>query len=144
MRLTIIVPTLNEENALPATLRNVAGCAPGCELIVVDGGSTDRTREIAREFTALPLTWVDAPRGRGRQMNAGAARACGDVLLFLHADTHLPPDVEILLSTALADPRVLGGNFRLRFEPRAPLADFYTWCYNVRSEEHTSELQSRR
>jgi len=136
MLISIILPTLNEEKALPETLRNVAACAPGCEVIVVDGGSTDRTREIATGFTEMPVLWMDAPRGRGSQMNAGAARATGDVLLFLHADTHLPPDTPALIERALADSRVLGGNFRLQFVPRAPLADFYAWFYNLRSHLH--------
>lgn len=133
MQLSIIVPTLNEEKALPYTLRNLAECAPGIELIVVDGGSTDGTRDAALASGSTPVLWLDAPRGRGNQMNAGAARSTGDVLLFLHADTHLPPDTPRLVADALRDPRVLGGFFRIAFVPRAPLADFYTWCYNLRS-----------
>jgi rSAM/selenodomain-associated transferase 2 len=133
MRLSVIVPTLNEEIELPETLRNLVECAPGSEVIVVDGGSRDRTREVASGFRATPLVWVDAPRGRGSQMNAGAARATGDVLLFLHADTRLPPRTPELIARALADPRVLGGNFRIRFAPRTPLATLYAGCYNLRS-----------
>jgi len=133
MKISIIVPTLNEEKALPDTLRNIAASAPDCEVIIVDGGSTDRTRDVVREFTAIPIVWMEAPRGRGNQMNAGAARATGDVLLFLHADTHLPPDASTLIASALHLSGILGGFFRIAFVPRAPLADFYTWCYNLRS-----------
>lgn len=133
MKISIIVPTLNEEKALPDTLRNIASHAPGCEVIVVDGGSTDRTREIARNFVGIPIVWIDAPKGRGNQMNAGAAMATGDVFLFLHADTHLPPDTYALITKALRQPDVQGGFFRIAFVPRAPLADFYTWAYNLRS-----------
>jgi rSAM/selenodomain-associated transferase 2 len=133
MKISIIVPTLNEEKALPATLENIAAFAPGSEVIVVDGGSADRTRELVQAFTAIPILWLDAPRGRGNQMNAGAARATGDVLLFLHADTHLPPHAPALIANALSVSHVLGGFFRIAFVPRAPLADFYAWCYNLRS-----------
>ncbi len=133
MKISIIVPTLNEEKTLPETLQNIAGSAPHCEVIVVDGGSTDRTREAAQAFSGLPVIWLETAKGRGTQMNAGAARAAGEVLLFLHADTHLPPQAEALIEAALCDPRILGGYFRIAFVPRAPLADFYTWCYNLRS-----------
>lgn len=133
MNISIIIPVLNEEKALPATLRNVAECAPGCEVIVVDGGSQDRTREIAQTFEPVPVIWVESARGRGRQMNAGATRATGDVLLFLHADTHLPPDTPALLARALSDPRICGGNFRLQFVPRTLLTALFSGCYNLRS-----------
>jgi len=133
MKISIIVPTLNEEQALPATLQNIADCAPGCEVIVVDGGSADHTRQIVEQFKDIPIRWLSAPKGRGSQMNAGAAHATGDVLLFLHADTHLPPQTPTLIEEALNDPRTPGGFFRIGFVPRAPLADLYTWCYNLRS-----------
>ncbi|HLV80712.1 MAG TPA: TIGR04283 family arsenosugar biosynthesis glycosyltransferase [Chthonomonadaceae bacterium] len=133
MRLSIIIPTLNEERALPDTLLNVAACAPGCEVIVADGGSADRTKEIALGGILPTILWLDAPRGRGNQMNAAAARAAGDVLLFLHADSQLPPDTPRLITDALSDPRIVGGNFRIQFVPRTPLADVYTWCYNLRT-----------
>jgi glycosyltransferase involved in cell wall biosynthesis len=125
MTISIIIPTLNEEKALPATLQNIVECAPGCEVIVVDGGSADRTRDIVQEFTAMPVLWLDAPKGRGNQMNAGAARASGDVLLFLHADTCLPPQASTLIENALRPPHLLGGFFRIAFVPGAPLANFY-------------------
>lgn len=133
MKISIIVPTLNEEKALPGTLQNIAASAPDCEVIIVDGGSADRTREVVREFTAMPVVWMDAPKGRGNQMNAGAARATGDVLLFLHADTHLPPNAPLLIVNALRPPQTIGGFFRIAFVPRAPLADTYAWAYNLRS-----------
>ena len=85
--ISVVVPTLNEQEHLPATLTRVA-LAPGDELIVVDGGSTDNTVAIARQFTSYVLI---SPPGRALQMNHGARQARGDVLLFLHADTLLPP-----------------------------------------------------
>ncbi len=133
MKISIIVPTLNEEKALPATLRNIADCAPGCEVVIVDGGSTDSTRDIAAGFAELPVVLLRTPRGRGNQMNAGAAAATGDLLLFLHADTLLPSETPALIEVAMRDPRVIGGFFRIAFVPHAPLADFYALCYNLRS-----------
>jgi rSAM/selenodomain-associated transferase 2 len=133
MKLSIIIPTLNEEQALPATLCNITECAPDAEVIIVDGGSTDNTSNIVAAFKELPVLWLTSPRGRGNQMNAGATRATGDVILFLHADTQLPPETERLIEQALVNPAVIGGNFTLQFVPRAPLSDLYTWCYNARS-----------
>ena len=81
MSVSVIIPTLDEENCLAETLHNVRRHKPH-EIIVADGGSRDRTREIAAQ-----ADWfVQAPRGRARQMNEGAKRASGDVVLFLHAD----------------------------------------------------------
>lgn len=133
VRLSIIIPTLNEEQALPETLANVIMAAPGCEIIVADGGSTDGTRVVAESIAGTAVRWVESERGRGAQMNAGARVAAGDVLLFLHADTQLPAGSPEMIRRALQDSRVVGGNFRVRFKPRGPLADFYTVCYNVRS-----------
>src|SRR5262245_41379517 len=84
--ISIIIPTLNEERVLAATLQRAR--QPGVrEIIVVDGGSTDSTRAVAAPLTDRVLA---APRGRAVQMNAGAACATGEILLFLHADTWLP------------------------------------------------------
>ena len=88
MRLSIIIPTLNEAAAIGATLAALAPLrARGHEVLVADGGSEDGTRDIARPLADRVIV---APRGRARQMNAGAAAATGDALLFLHADTRLP------------------------------------------------------
>ncbi len=104
---------LDEEAALPALLDHLAGLTGTWEVLVADGGSRDRTVAVARERGARV---VAAPRGRAAQQDAGAAQASGDVLVFLHADSRLPPDAHALLSEALADPRVVGGNFALRFD----------------------------
>lgn len=89
--ISIIIPTLNEERALPATLAALAAQDTPHEVIVADGGSSDRTQAIAQ---AAGARWLTAVRGRGAQMNTGARHATStrsDWLLFLHADTHLPP-----------------------------------------------------
>ena len=119
MSLSIVIPTLNEEAALGATLESGCRSAPGSEIVVADGGSRDATLDVARSFPGVRT--VVAPRGRGPQMNAGAAAATGDVLLFLHADTHLPPDAGVLVASALEDPRVVGGSFFLGFDSAHPI-----------------------
>jgi rSAM/selenodomain-associated transferase 2 len=130
MKLSIIVPALDEEQALPATL---AAAAPlrsrGHEIIVVDGGSCDRTPEIAR---AAADRVIDAPRGRARQMNAGAARASGDVLLFLHADTLLPGDADRCIAGALDAGRDWG-RFDVRIAGASPLLGVVAGLMNARS-----------
>ena len=88
--ISIIIPVLNEERALPATLARVFTQAGDYEVIVVDGGSTDNTRRLIANDPRIRL--LAAPAGRASQMNAGARQACGEWLLFLHADTLLPDD----------------------------------------------------
>ncbi len=107
MNLSVIVPVLNEEITVEATLQALVALAP-YEIIIVDGGSRDRTREICRRFAVEVLS---SERGRARQMNFGARRASGDVLLFLHADTRLPESALRDIDAALSDPRYLGGRF---------------------------------
>lgn len=104
--LSVIVPVLNEARALPARLEELQRLALG-EVIVVDGGSTDGTQALVHGARLLV-----APKGRARQMNAGAAEAHGDVLLFLHADVSLPPDARAHIDRALEDPGVVAGAFR--------------------------------
>ncbi|MDH4229036.1 MAG: TIGR04283 family arsenosugar biosynthesis glycosyltransferase [Nitrospirota bacterium] len=110
--MSVIVPVLNEAGVLEATLGAVAAAFPegAIEVIVADGGSHDASVALAGRHACQV---VSAPRGRGPQMNAGAALARGDVLLFLHADTLLPPDALHHMSMALESPRVVGGGFRL-------------------------------
>ena len=111
--ISIVIPTLDEEAALPGTIRSCRD-AGECEVVVADGGSRDGTVEVARR---LADRVVAAPRGRARQMNAGAGAARGDVLLFLHADTLLPACGFDAVLRALRDRRVVGGAFRVALLP---------------------------
>jgi rSAM/selenodomain-associated transferase 2 len=131
MILSIIVPVLNEEAALAATLAAArAGLGPADEILVVDGGSEDRTVEVARRAGAQVL---EGERGRGRQMNAGASHASGDVLLFLHADTHLPTRFRAEIEFAFSRPSVGWGRFDLEFDEGGPLLRLIAWLISRRS-----------
>ena len=115
-RISVIIPARNEAAALPATLAALADAGMH-EVIVADGESRDATAAIARQHGA---TVVGSPAGRGRQLNAGAAAASGDILLFLHADTLLPPAFAAEVRRILADPAVSAGAFRLAIADRRP------------------------
>ena len=128
-RISVIVPTLNEQACLAAALDAVA-LAAGDELIVVDAGSTDGTPGIARRYTSQ---FYQGPRGRAKQMNDGARHAGGDVLLFLHADTLLPADGLETVRRALQQPGAVGGAFRLVITPATPALRLVAWGTNLRS-----------
>jgi rSAM/selenodomain-associated transferase 2 len=112
MNISVIVPVLNEAKRIAATLQALLPLAPH-EVIIVDGGSSDRTREIAAGFQ---VKIISSERGRARQMNRGAREASGDVLLFLHADTGLPRTAFADIAGALSDPRYLGGRFDVELD----------------------------
>jgi rSAM/selenodomain-associated transferase 2 len=129
--ISVIIPAYNEAKALPATLTRLAAEAGDHEIIVVDGGSTDATREIARSCRGVQL--VSAPKGRALQMNAGARLARGECLLFLHADT-LPPVGALARLDALcaAESRCEAGGFRHRFSGRDWRLGAISWLHNTR------------
>ncbi|BDG10008.1 TIGR04283 family arsenosugar biosynthesis glycosyltransferase [Anaeromyxobacter paludicola] len=117
--LSIVVPTLDEAAGIAAHLAPLQPLrAEGCEVIVVDGGSRDGTPALARPLADAVLS---APRGRGPQLNAGAAAARADLLLFLHADTRLPPGAVAAVRAALAGGRRDWGRFDLAIAGRHPL-----------------------
>ncbi|TAL53312.1 TIGR04283 family arsenosugar biosynthesis glycosyltransferase [Pandoraea sp.] len=131
LSLSIVVPVLNEAAGIAAALRRLAPLrALGAEVIVVDGGSHDATRELAKPHADRLLT---APRGRAAQMNAGAALAHGDVLLFLHADTYLPADAHHRMTDALQDRTHVWGRFDVRIESRHRLLRVVATLMNLRS-----------
>jgi rSAM/selenodomain-associated transferase 2 len=110
--LAIVIPTLDEEGPLRTLLPVVVGLAE--EVVVSDGGSRDATLEVAAEWS---VTTVTGPAGRGRQLNRGAAACSAEILLFLHADTSLPPGAPELVREALAT-GADGGGFLLAFDDR--------------------------
>jgi rSAM/selenodomain-associated transferase 2 len=112
LSISVVIPALDEQESIESALGCVA--APGVERIVVDGGSTDATAERARAAGAEQV--IASPPGRAVQMDAGWRVAHGEVLLFLHADTRLGPGWDSAVRGTLADERVAGGAFRLRFD----------------------------
>lgn len=121
---SVIIPTLNEAPVIARAVHS-ARTAGADEVIVADGGSADGTAAAAIDAGARVIA---APRGRGPQLNAGAAASRGDVLIFLHADGRLPRDAVGQVRDALLDPTVVGGNFRIHFGTSAHarvLAAFY-------------------
>lgn len=128
--LSIVVPVLDEGATLATRLQALAPLrARGAELLVVDGGSTDGTLAIARAHADRVL---QAPRGRAAQLNAGACAARGERLLFLHADTQLPPEADRLIGAALAAGHHWG-RFDVRIEGRHPLLPVVAALMNLRS-----------
>ncbi len=128
--LSIIVPTLNEAAGIGATLAALAPLrARGAEIVVADGGSDDGTLALAQPHADRAIT---SPCGRALQMNAGAAVAHGKCLLFLHADTRLPPDADRLVDAALSEGSVWG-RFDVAIEGRHPLLPPIAWLMNRRS-----------
>jgi rSAM/selenodomain-associated transferase 2 len=127
--ISVLVPTLNEQEHLPATLARIE-LTPGDELIVIDGGSSDATVTIARQFTRQVLS---SPRGRAQQMNYGAQQAHGDIFLFLHADTLLPAGGLEAVRRAMQPPQIVGGAFRLAFMPSTPALRLIAWGTNLRT-----------
>ena len=129
MRLSIIIPVLNEERTIAGTVSDLAR-VEACEIIVVDGGSTDRTAEVVRDG---PARLVAAARGRAAQMNQGARHAAGDVLLFLHADTRLPATAGSDVERSMADPGCVGGRFDIRLDSPRPLLRVVGHMISLRS-----------
>jgi rSAM/selenodomain-associated transferase 2 len=127
---SIVIPALNEERALPGTLEALLRQEGDFEVILVDGGSQDRTWEIAESSGRVRL--LRAPKGRASQMNAGAAVASGEWLLFLHADTQLPLGAIAQLHALERDESIRAGGFRHRFSGTDWRLRAISWLDNVR------------
>ena len=129
--LSIIIPVFNEGERIAAALDALAGPRVlGVEVIVVDGGSRDATIQRARLRADRVIS---APRGRAAQMNAGAEKASGEVLLFLHADTRLPSDPDHVVLRGLERSGRAWGRFDVKIEGRHPLLLVVGWLMNLRS-----------
>lgn len=126
MRISIVIPTLNEEVAIERTLESVQRVTGICEILVADGGSSDATCPVAER---KGVRVVRSAANRGAQMHAGAQAAIGDVLWFLHADTIAPTESGEAIVRALADPSVVAGNFALRFDGTSGGASQLTRIY---------------
>ena len=130
MTLSIIMPVLNEAADIETALMALAPLrARGVEVVVADGGSKDGTPDLARPLADQVLA---APRGRSLQMNAGAAAARGDVLLFLHADTRLPDHADRLVLDGLAQSGRVWGRFDVRIDGGG-LLGLISFMMNIRS-----------
>ncbi len=129
--LSIIIPVLDEADSIVPVLRALAPLqARGAEIIVVDGGSRDNTVALATPHAERIIV---SARGRAAQMNAGAAIARGDILLFLHADTRLPADADRLIRDGLARSGRAWGRFDVAIEGRYPLFPVIAAAMNARS-----------
>jgi len=139
MRISVIIPTLDEECTIMALLAHTVSLGFD-ELIVVDGGSLDQTPVLVESYrrnTQLPapnsVRLMTAPCGRARQMNEGSTASSGEILLFLHADTLLPEDAKATIETALADHRMVGGWFDVRFDSPSMWGTIISRMMNWRS-----------
>ena len=112
MKISVVIPTLNEESHIEKTLLSVIKQEGDYELYVVDGGSTDNTVTIAKKYACV----ISSKRGRAIQMNAGAKLCTGDILLFLHADTILPDNAFREIRKRVQDDTVVGGSFYIAFD----------------------------
>jgi rSAM/selenodomain-associated transferase 2 len=129
--LSIVIPALDEAANLARVLPGLVAREPAAEVLVVDGGSADDSRAAVARVPSV--RWLSGPRGRARQMNAGARAARGDILLFLHADTVLPEGAGAAIVAALADAGTVGGRFDVRLDSRRPLLALVGWLMNRRS-----------
>lgn len=134
MTISVIIPTLNEEESLPRTLACLSASA-FTEIIIVDGGSTDGTLNVAREFCVRTANArvITSPQGRARQMNEGAQASQGEILLFLHADTQLPSQAGRIVESALAKRNAVGGRFDVRFDNSSAWSRIISSFMNQRS-----------
>ncbi|MEA5574268.1 TIGR04283 family arsenosugar biosynthesis glycosyltransferase [Calothrix sp. UHCC 0171] len=128
-QISIIIPTLNESTNIEVAAASIQS-AKNIEIIVVDGGSQDNTIEIVQK---LGIKFIHSLPGRASQMNAGALLATGNILLFLHADTQLPPKFDTVVREALKSPGVVAGAFNLKINASPWSLRLVEWGVKVRS-----------
>ena len=133
-RISIIIPTLNEAENLPLVLETLS-YAKDIEVIIVDGGSSDQTVAIAQTQTKVSeLKLITGASGRAKQMNLGASEARGEILLFLHGDTVLPPNFDLEICSILAKPATVAGAFKLKIAGKGWGLRLVEWGVNRRSQ----------
>jgi rSAM/selenodomain-associated transferase 2 len=128
-RISVIIPVLNESATIRAAIDSTLP-SQNVEVIVVDGGSCDATRQIAQRQGVQVIT---SAAGRAHQMNVGAQAATGEILLFLHGDTRLPEGFDQLIRAALQNPQAMAGAFRLRIDAPQRRFRWVEWGVNCRS-----------
>ena len=130
-KISVIIPTLNEAGSIEQSISSIS-TSQDIEIIIVDGGSLDNTVEIAQSLNLKVLT---ATGGRAIQMNIGAELATGEILLFLHADTILPPNFATMVRLVLAsrEPAPIAGAFKLRIDAPQWRLRLVEWGVNCRS-----------
>ena len=129
-KISIVIPVLNEEKCLAQVLRHLKSSTTTSqvlEIMCIDGGSSDRTVEIAKQEGA---TVIFSQRGRAKQMNRGAQDAKGDILYFLHADTYPPKGIDNLILKAVAEENQ-AGCFRMKFDSKHPMLRFFGWLTRI-------------
>jgi rSAM/selenodomain-associated transferase 2 len=128
--ISIIIPTRNEADSIGRLLPELLA-VPGVELLVVDGGSSDNTVDIAKSLGAQVLS---SSPGKAKQMNAGAEAAHGSILLFLHCDTKLAPGFVEQVGDALNQPEISAGAFQLSIDSKGFGLRVIEWLVNFRSK----------
>ncbi|MEH2329327.1 TIGR04283 family arsenosugar biosynthesis glycosyltransferase [Nostoc sp.] len=129
-KISIIIPVINEAGNIKEAIATTQP-STNIEVIVVDGGSKDNTVEIVQSLGVKVIS--SFPPGRAVQMNAGALAASGEILLFLHADTRLPTGFDEMIRTALQQPGIVAGAFKLRIDASLLSLRWVEWGVNVRS-----------
>ncbi|SJZ37657.1 TIGR04283 family arsenosugar biosynthesis glycosyltransferase [Selenihalanaerobacter shriftii] len=129
--ISVIIPVLDEESTIIETLKEVSQLSGRKEIIIVDGGSKDRTYELAE---GLADKVCQTRAGRGHQMNVGAKKATGDILFFLHSDSCIEEDALLSIKSALQDPEIIGGSFSLKVDDDSLPLRFISWTSNLRAK----------
>ena len=127
VKLSVVIPALNEANRVVGAIKSAR--APDVEVLVVDGGSRDATRELAASAGARV---VSSPAGRAEQLAAGVRASCGDAIILLHADTRLPAGFHQAITSALEDDQTIGGAFRMQFEEAGWALRVVEWGVGLR------------